>query len=215
MPEGRRGTGSRPSERPGRAPRPPRPRSAPSGRTTDAGRTRRGGRPDPDRDEQRGAGRAGSRGGTRSQRPAGLTGRAAILLLVLAALVVSYASSLRAWADQQARIAELRTEVAERERRVKELDAELERWQDPAYVEAQARERFGWVMPGEIGYVVVDGDEGSGEGEQETPGDGGEDAEHPAWWRTLWGSVRYAGDPPPKPEPPPEKPTPAKTIGPD
>src|SRR5690606_3424437 len=150
----------------------------------------------------------------RSQRPPGLTGRAAILLLVLAALVVSYASSLRAWADQQARIAELRTEVAERERRVKELDAELERWQDPAYVEAQARERFGWVRPGEIGYVVVDSDDDSGEGDPETTGQDGEDAKHPAWWRTLWGSVRYAGDPPPKPEPR-RKATPAKTITPD
>ena len=88
-----------------------------------------------------------------------LTGRAAILALVLAALIVSYASSLRAWSEQQARLADLRTEASDRSRRVADLEKELDRWRDPAYVEAQARQRFGWVMPGEVGYVVVDEDD--------------------------------------------------------
>lgn len=139
-----------------------------------------------------------------------------MLLLVLAALVVSYASSLRAWADQRSRIAALEAEAAERQKAVAELDTELRRWQDPAYVQAQARKRFGWVMPGETGYVVVGGDDALDEagGRRSTPSTS-KPREEPAWWSTLWGSVEYAGDPPPKPAPKPKKPKPAETITPE
>lgn len=147
------------------------------------------------------------------RRRSGLTGRAAILVLVLAALVVSYASSLRAWADQRARIEELRAEVADREDRVAELERELTRWKDPAFVEAQARERFGWVMPGEIGYVVV-GEHRDVEPTEDVGGSAESRRPTPPWWRTLWGSVEAAGNPP-KPKTPKEKrPKPAETITP-
>ncbi|HEY8456725.1 MAG TPA: septum formation initiator family protein [Actinopolymorphaceae bacterium] len=129
-----------------------------------------------------------------SRRRASLTGRAAVLALVVAALIVSYASSLRAWSEQQSRLADLRAEKAERTRRVAELEREVERWRDPAYVEAQARERFRWVMPGEIGYVVVDPDEPASRtssGGSSPPDD--ESREPPAWWQTLWQSVEGAG----------------------
>ena len=36
------------------------------------------------------------------------------------------------------------------------------RWNDPAYVEAQARERLHFVMPGETAYVVLDARRGAG-----------------------------------------------------
>lgn len=148
-------------------------------------------------------------------RSTGLTGRAAILLLVLAALLVSYASSLRAWADQNTRIAELRAESSEREKRVAQLERELRRWEDPSYVEAQARERFGWVMPGETGYVVVGGDEALGAAGGTRTAESDPSKRHPVWWSTLWGSVEQAGNPPPKPAPKSEKPAPAKKIQPD
>src|SRR5690349_23258602 len=44
-----------------------------------------------------------------------LTGRAAVLVLVLAVLTVSYASSLRAYLQQRAHIGELKSQIAERE----------------------------------------------------------------------------------------------------
>ena len=87
-----------------------------------------------------------------------LTGRAAILVLVLAVLTVSYASSLRAYLQQRAHIGDLKAQIAEREAEHRRLEREKQRWQDPAYVEAQARERFGYVMPGETSYVVLDED---------------------------------------------------------
>ncbi|GAA5023272.1 septum formation initiator family protein [Actinopolymorpha pittospori] len=150
------------------------------------------------------------------RRRNGITGRAAILALVIAALVISYASSLRAWAEQRGRIADLRAEASQRSERVAELEKELGRWKDPAYVEAQARERFGWVMPGETGYVVV-----GGTGKSATPpvagGSTGATEQGPAqraWWSSLWGSVEEANKPP-KPTSTPKRPKPAATIDPE
>ena len=68
-----------------------------------------------------------------------LTGRAAILVLVLAALVVTLAIPLRAWLSQQSEIAALETEVSQARERVEGLRAELEDWEDPAFVIGQAR----------------------------------------------------------------------------
>jgi hypothetical protein len=109
----------------------------------------------------------------------------------MAALIVSYASSLRAWSEQQSRLADLRAEKAERAQRVAELEREVERWQDPAYVEAQARERFGWVMPGEVGYRVI-GVDGKIQGELSAPTDV-PDPTVTRWYNVLWGSVEAAG----------------------
>ena len=87
-----------------------------------------------------------------------LTGRAAVVLLVLGALVVSYAQSLRVWFDQHQQITGLQKEIADREQRVGELEDEIARWDDEAFVRAQARQRLGWVMPGEVGYRVIGAD---------------------------------------------------------
>ncbi len=87
------------------------------------------------------------------------TGRAAVLVLVLALLMVSYASSMRAYLDQRRHLAD-----AEREhrraprRRSTGSSREKKRWHDPAYVRTMAHQRFGWVMPGEIGFQVLDDD---------------------------------------------------------
>lgn len=132
-----------------------------------------------------------------------LTGRAGVLLLVLAVLAVSYASSLRAYLDQRADIREMRESIEQRRVSIAELEREKSRWDDPAFVRAQARERFGYVMPGETGFQVLDA-----EGE---PLDGREGLADPAtvgdqtptpWWSDAWDSVELAGNPPP-PEPEP------------
>src|SRR6478735_3119525 len=63
-------------------------------------------------------------GATRSR----LTGRAAILVLVLAVLTVSYASSLRAYLDQRAHITDLKEQIALRQADIAELEREKRRW---------------------------------------------------------------------------------------
>ena len=51
-----------------------------------------------------------------------LTGRAAVLVLVLAVLTVSYASSLRAYLEQRAHINDLKTQIAEHEANIDALE---------------------------------------------------------------------------------------------
>ncbi len=123
-----------------------------------------------------------------------LTGRAAILVLVGAVLAVSYAASMRAWVQQRSDINTLTTAIAAAKADVAALEQEKHRWHDPAYIRTQARARFGWLMPGETGYRVIDGngDFGASGSQLSAPTSGQTDS--PAqWWETAWGSVVAAG----------------------
>ncbi|GAB7007102.1 hypothetical protein JCM18899A_45750 [Nocardioides sp. AN3] len=126
-----------------------------------------------------------------------LTGRAAVLVLVVAVLVVSFASSLKAYLQQRDHIDALRASIAQRTQAIDELESEKERWQDPAYVATQARERFGYVMPGETAYVALDahGNRIQSEATLSAPDSVGSHKPQ-AWWEDAWASVELAGDPP-------------------
>jgi cell division protein FtsB len=78
-----------------------------------------------------------------------------VLLLIVGALIV-LAPSLRILVEQQQEIAELERSVAEQQAVVDGLQTDIDRWQDPAYIEAQARDRLLYVYPGDITYLVVD-----------------------------------------------------------
>src|SRR5690242_6560729 len=75
-----------------------------------------------------------------------VTSRAVILLVVLAVLAMSYASSMRAYLQQRSHIADVKAQIAQRQADIDQLEREKRRWHDPAYVQAQARERFGYLM---------------------------------------------------------------------
>ena len=159
--------------------------------------------------------RSGSRSDTRSDytstqaRPVAaarrprFTGRAAVLVLVLAVLTVSYASSLRAYLQQRSHIGDLKAQIAEREASIDQLEREKRRWDDPAYVKAQARARFGYLMPGESGFEVI-GVDGRPLEAQASLNDPDEVIRTvpKAWWTAAWESVELAGNPPP-PDPEP------------
>jgi len=149
-------------------------------------------------------GAPGATGAAGRERPRSrLTGRAAVLVLVLAVLTVSYASSLRAYLQQRGHINDLKASIAEREAAIDDLEDEKQRWEDPAYVEMQARERLGYVMPGEKTYLVLDEN-----GEPLEPAAALQDpttvlASTPSpWWDDGWASVELAGDPPKVGRPP-------------
>jgi cell division protein FtsB len=127
------------------------------------------------------------------------TGRAVVLVLVLAVLAVSYASSMRAYLTQRAHISDLKSAIAEREASIDALEREKRRWDDPAYVRAQARERFGYLMPGETGFQVLDQDGRPLEGQAELtdPAEAAQVTPTP-WWSDAWDSVELAGHPPRK-----------------
>lgn len=132
-----------------------------------------------------------------------LTGRAAILVLVLAALMVSYASSFRAYLDQRRHIGDLRESIATSEADIAALKREKARWDDPAYVVAQARARFAFGFPGEIGYQVLDVD-GRPLDHQDSLTDPAQISvadDSPEWWQRTLSSVEAAGHPRATPEP--------------
>lgn len=85
-----------------------------------------------------------------------LSGFSAIMLglVVLAAFVL--VPTVGTYLDQRQQIAALQQSVAVTEDRVAELQAERERWADPAYITSQARERLYYVTPGEVVYLVDD-----------------------------------------------------------
>jgi cell division protein FtsL len=120
-----------------------------------------------------------------------LTGRAAVLALVVCLLAISLAYPLREYLAQRGDIGNVRAQVAEQQKSVAQLRAEQKRWADPDYVERQARERLHFVMPGETAYVVLEPDE--------TPVPDGvvssaaRPLRHSPWFTDLWRTVEVAG----------------------
>ena len=94
----------------------------------------------------------------RQARRSRLTGRAALLALVLCTLVVALAYPIRQYVSQRAEISDLQREKAQAAERVEKLRDLKARWQDDAYAEQQIRQRLHYVLPGETGFVVVDPD---------------------------------------------------------
>ncbi|MEV5611071.1 septum formation initiator family protein [Streptomyces sp. NPDC052225] len=92
----------------------------------------------------------------RQARRSRLTGRAALLALVLCTLVVALAYPIRQYVSQRGEIEDLQRQQQEAKERVDRLRDEKARWQDDSYAEQRIRERLHMVMPGETGYVVPD-----------------------------------------------------------
>jgi cell division protein FtsB len=133
-------------------------------------------------------------------RRVSLTGRAAILGIVLLVLGISFAYPLRNWFAQRAEVAGLQAQIAEQQRSVKDLEHQIARWNDPAYVQAVARERLHFVLPGETLFVVLDDEEDDATTPQtevlaEASGQ---------WWQRLWTTVEQAGAAQPPPSAAPE-----------
>ncbi|WP_235843332.1 FtsB family cell division protein, partial [Cellulomonas algicola] len=118
-------------------------------------------------------------------------------LVLLLAFVLVY-PTLHSYLQQQQELAQLRAQVAAAEQRNGDLEAEKGRWDDPAYVAAQARERLSFVLPGEKAFRVLDP-----ETVPDTPAvDPGpsstvldESATQP-WYTSVWQSVEIAGTAP-------------------
>lgn len=110
-----------------------------------------------------------------------------VLLLIVGALIV-LAPSLRVLVEQQNEIAALERRVAEQQAVVDELQTDIDRWQDPAYIEAQARDRLLYVYPGDITYLIVD-DGLTIEGDEGTPVSDEIQSTRIDWTRALLSSI--------------------------
>jgi len=120
------------------------------------------------------------------KRRAAVTGRAVVLLLVLAALVFTLAVPVRAWLAQRADIASLQAQVEAAQQRVADLTIAEQRWADPAFIAAEARRRLHFVLPGEIGYTTLGAD---GRPAAESLADA---AAHKTWVDKMWGTLQQA-----------------------
>ncbi|WP_406455794.1 septum formation initiator family protein [Streptomyces sp. NBC_01622] len=94
----------------------------------------------------------------RQARRSRLTGRAALLALVLCSLIVALAYPIRQYVSQRAEISNLQRQQEQARQRVEQLRDLKARWQDDSYAEQQIRQRLHYVMPGETGYIVIDPD---------------------------------------------------------
>ena len=128
-----------------------------------------------------------------------VTRRLVIFLVIIVFLFFSYANSLRIYWRQHSEIAATAAQIQASNDAITSLEDEIARWQDPAYVRAQARERLGWVVPGEIGFKVVDanGQVLGGGSEIDRVGTLPPGEHHKIWWEGLWGSVKAADNPEP------------------
>ncbi|WP_129308743.1 septum formation initiator family protein [Streptomyces sp. L2] len=91
----------------------------------------------------------------RQARRSRLTGRAALLALVLCSMIVALAYPMRQYVSQRAEIADVQKQQDQARERVEQLRDLKARWQDDAYAEQQIRKRLHYVRPGETGYTVA------------------------------------------------------------
>ncbi|MEV8534378.1 septum formation initiator family protein [Streptomyces sp. NPDC051211] len=128
----------------------------------------------------------------RQVRRSRLTGRAALLVLVLCTLIVALAYPMRQYVSQRSEIGEQQRTADEARQRLEELRDEKARWQDPAYVKQQARKHLHFVQPGEIGYTMIDP---TAEAEERNRTEHGA-ADRP-WYSNVWDGVDKADRPDP------------------
>ena len=102
--------------------------------------------------------------------------------------------SIRVYNEQRASNSALLAQRDAAQAQVDDLNAQLARWQDPAYVVAQARERLAYVYPGETPYRVVDPEVArpAAVGSVDAAVNGDMTGGVP-WFDRMWASVEAAG----------------------
>lgn len=76
-------------------------------------------------------------------------------MVVALTLVTLAVAPLRALLDQRANLVELEQQADDLVSRNAALEARIERFNDPVYLERLARECLGMVKPGETAFVIV------------------------------------------------------------
>ena len=147
------------------------------------------------------------------QRLGSAARRAAILAAVICVLTLTIAGPVRTYFSQRAEMKQLTDLEAQLRTQIADLEQQKVKLGDPVFIAAQARERLGFVMPGEIPYQVQ---LPNPVGPEAIPDE--EAAAIPSgqpWYTSLWHTIADAPHgPPPAPAPPPG-PVPAPPIPPD
>ncbi|WP_405141808.1 septum formation initiator family protein [Sphaerisporangium sp. NBC_01403] len=116
-----------------------------------------------------------------------LTGRAAILAVVVCAIAMSLAYPVREYVAQRRQIAQLEKQQAQALKDLQELGERSKRLDDPAYIRQQARARLHYCGAGEKCYVVLDLSK-----KAKQPKAGAQPQAKAPWYQTLWESIEAA-----------------------
>ena len=117
----------------------------------------------------------------------------AILGLIALMLVVAIAPTLRVYLHQRSQIAELQAKQVQQRQEVAALQAQAKRWNDPAYIEAQARARLQFVRPGQLSYVVAEPKPAAATPPATGIVAGATGSANRSWMDGLWQSIQQAG----------------------
>jgi cell division protein FtsB len=88
------------------------------------------------------------------QRLGAAARRAAILAVVICVLTLTIAGPVRTYFGQRTEMKQLEDVQTQLRSQIADLEQQKVKLGDPVYIAAQARERLGFVMPGEIPYQV-------------------------------------------------------------
>ena len=128
----------------------------------------------------------------RAGTPKLVSARAMVLGVVcLLAFVLVY-PTLHSYLAEKAAVDALRARVTAAQATNSNLQADLQRWDDPAYITAQARERLSFVMPGETAWRVVDPQTIPGEKPDTVLAPADSTGPVPSWYSKVWQSIQGA-----------------------
>lgn len=153
------------------------------------------------------------------QRLGSAARRAAILAVVVCVLTLTIAGPVRTYFAQRTEMKQLSDAEGQLRSQIADLQQQKIKLGDPVYIAAQARERLGFVMPGDIPYQVQLPP--SAVAPEAAPGaDPTKPPNGQPWYTTLWHTIADAPHgvsqipqapelpPPPPPPPPPPVPPP-------
>jgi cell division protein FtsB len=133
--------------------------------------------------------------------------RAAVLAAVICVLTLTIAGPVRTYFAQRTEMSQLTATEAALRRQITDLEQKKVKLGDPAYIAAQARERLGFVKPGDIPFQVQ---LPSAPGAVAAPGgDTAKPANSDPWYTSLWHTIADQPHLPPAnvaPPPPPAEP---------
>jgi cell division protein DivIC len=150
----------------------------------------------------------------RSDQRLGFTARRAAILAALACvLTLTIAGPVRTYFAQRTEMDQLAASEAALRRQIADLEQKKGKLADPAYIAAQARERLGFVMPGDIPFQVQLPPTAA---VSPQPGaDTAKPANNDPWYTSLWHTIADSPHlPPANPPASPASPTPPAAPGP-
>jgi cell division protein FtsB len=130
----------------------------------------------------------------RPRRPP--TGRAIVLGAIVAFLAILLAAPIHRYLESRSAVQQAAQQLAGSQTQLAQLQRERAQWQDPSYVQQQARARLQYAMPGDTVYVLVTPGQQPALGGQPAAPASPPRLSGGSWNRRLWGSVLTADSAP-------------------